>query len=941
MKNLSIVLFSLFVFLGNGRAQSFIDKKLPIDLSVRVGQLENGITYYIKHHQEPKGRGDFFIVHNVGALQEEDNQNGLAHFLEHMAFNGSTHFPDNGMLDYTASIGVRFGYNVNAYTSRDRTVYNVSNVPLVRESIVDSLLLIMHDWSGFLALAPDKIEKERGVIREEWRQGSDSRNRMNDKQMQLEYAGSKFAERDVIGNPEIIRTFERQTLVDFYQKWYRPNLQAVIVVGDVDVDVIESKIKKLFSTIPKPINPTPKEVYTLDDSPNPVIATVSDPETKVFGVKILFRHPYPSPKERLMESFIRNDLRRAIFLEMIKDRFTTIEKSDTASWRRAVAVTSNLNVLRRTLMITLIPQKDSNLIRSLRGVEVEVERIRRFGFSESNFLEAKAKVANSQERVVEQLRQINNTQMVTRYIDHFTREMPYMTIQDQIAITQQLLMEIDYEDVSDMASLMLNHDTHFIIFNVPDQAIERVPSNETVLEMLHSVQSGYIHPFETESPKEVILLPNSHDLTPGSVVQTNRVVEFDAEEWTLSNGLRVIWKELASTNGWPEVSLRATNTGGYNRNTDYAGLHLLNNYIRSGASIGDIDKEELRAALAPLRLSLTPFLNKEESGYNGSAWAKDFESLLQLVYRYMTDPNFLASYYQKTMDRIREDIEKPKTEVGIYQDSLERVKYNNHPWLTEGKSSDLLNYDYNRLQTLYHQQFGNPADFTFYIAGSLPTLQAKTLVEKYLGSLTGFKPEIITNQTFEIADGVREIRFQGKSAITPKATISRVYHGDLTLDAKNNATLNYLSYILSERYLKSIREEEGGTYYISARSSVREFPFQKCYLTINFTTNPQMAEMLLDAVESGIAELAKTGPTLQEVTQAKLYFQKQHLERNEKDTKSPGVWIGRMRTFDRIGINLKTDDPEIFSSVTPQEVQQLCQSIYTQGNCFTTQYIQE
>ena len=281
-----------------GQVPAGPQEKMPFDGEVRVGRLDNGMTYYIRHYDNPRQRADFFIAHDVGALQEEDDQNGLAHFLEHMAFNGTKHFPGKGILNYLAANGVRFGYNVNAYTSRDRTVYNVSNVPLVREGLVDSLLLILHDWSYYIACEPGEIESERGVIREEWRRGNDARSRMARKSAEVEYDGSKYARRDVIGDMEIVNSFGRQTLIDFYHKWYRPDLQAVIVVGDVDVDAMERKIRDVMSSIPKAENPARKEVYDIPQRDKPRYGLVTDPETKAVAVKLIFYQPYPSEEER-------------------------------------------------------------------------------------------------------------------------------------------------------------------------------------------------------------------------------------------------------------------------------------------------------------------------------------------------------------------------------------------------------------------------------------------------------------------------------------------------------------------------------------------------------------------------------------------------------------------------------------------------------------------
>ena len=399
-----------------GQVPAGPQEKMPFDGEVRVGRLDNGMTYYIRHYDNPRQRADFFIAHDVGALQEEDDQNGLAHFLEHMAFNGTKHFPGKGILNYLAANGVRFGYNVNAYTSRDRTVYNVSNVPLVREGLVDSLLLILHDWSYYIACEPGEIESERGVIREEWRRGNDARSRMARKSAEVEYDGSKYARRDVIGDMEIVNSFGRQTLIDFYHKWYRPDLQAVIVVGDVDVDAMERKIRDVMSSIPKAENPARKEVYDIPQRDKPRYGLVTDPETKAVAVKLIFYQPYPSEEERATVGAVSDELARKVFLEMARARLAEAEKRPDARYKRVVAVLGSLATCRNTFMLTALP-KEHDMREALAGVLTDVEQIRRYGFSREEFEAARAKVARSEKAALEKYRLATNTDLAGRYVE--------------------------------------------------------------------------------------------------------------------------------------------------------------------------------------------------------------------------------------------------------------------------------------------------------------------------------------------------------------------------------------------------------------------------------------------------------------------------------------------------------------------------------------------
>ena len=444
-----------------GQVPAGPQEKMPLDGEVRVGRLDNGMTYYIRHYDNPRQRADFFIAHDVGALQEEDDQNGLAHFLEHMAFNGTKHFPGKGILNYLAANGVRFGYNVNAYTSRDRTVYNVSNVPLVREGLVDSLLLILHDWSYYIACEPGEIESERGVIREEWRRGNDARSRMARKSAEVEYDGSKYARRDVIGDMEIVNSFGRQTLIDFYHKWYRPDLQAV-----------ERKIRDVMSSIPKAENPARKEVYDIPQRDKPRYGLVTDPETKAVAVKLIFYQPYPSEEERATVGAVRDELARKVFLEMARARLAEAEKRPDARYKRVVAVLGSLATCRNTFMLTALP-KEHDMREALAGVLTDVEQIRRYGFSREEFEAARAKVARSEKAALEKYRLATNTDLAGRYVEHFTRNVPYVTPDDRTRIVGEQLDALTCEEVNGLRAGMTSPEGMLVLVSSSEEHLDR------------------------------------------------------------------------------------------------------------------------------------------------------------------------------------------------------------------------------------------------------------------------------------------------------------------------------------------------------------------------------------------------------------------------------------------------------------------------------------
>lgn len=911
-------------------------EKLPLDTQVRVGRLDNGMTYYIRRHDNPVERADFFIVHNVGALQEEDDQNGLAHFLEHMAFNGTRHFPGKGILNYLAANGVRFGYNVNAYTSRERTVYNVSNVPLVREGLVDSLLLILHDWSCCIACEPAEIEAERGVIREEWRRGSDTRSRMARKTAQLEYDDSKYARRDVIGDMEVVNNFERQTLVDFYRKWYRPDLQAVIVVGDVDVDLIERKIRALMSTIPKAENPAPKEVYAIPERDKPRYGVVTDPETMAVAVKLIYRQPYPSPGERATVGAVREELARKIFLEMVRTRFAAAEKRPDTRYKRMVAVLGSVATWKNTFMLTALP-REQEMREALAGALVDVERVRRYGFSAAEFEAARSKVARSERAALEKYRQATNTDLAGRYVEHFTRSVPYMTSDDRTRIVEEQLASLTADEVNDLRGVMTAPENMLVLFSLPERYLDKVPSEAETFDLIDSVRQARIARPEPVGKAAEPLFAELPE--PGRVVREREAGE-GVEEWTLSNGVKVLWRTLPGVTGLRKIGMTAVNEGGFARDGDIEGMQLLQNYIRT-MGVKELDRAGMRELLASRDANLMASLNRDASLFSGSSSRADFELLLQLVHLYISAPNFSQQAYGDYIDLARTSLRKEKSPGALFAERADSVKYGGHPWLRRATLPTLDRLDREAARRLYDKLFGNASDFVFFFAGSMPADEARPLIERYLGSLPAAPKQKYKRVDFRIVPGVRDFEMTSGDAVTPKSSIERIYHGRFKYTPANYATLRYVSYILGARYLATVREEKGGTYYVSVQDEVEARPRGYCRLVVKFDTDPRLCEELLGEVQRGIERLAAEAPSEQEVGEAMLYFKKVNAERRSKERKTTAYWLRRMRADYFDGGDLDRDNEAVFTAVTPEQIRRLTRDLLGQGNRFTAVFTEE
>ncbi len=914
-------------------AEQVGDEKIQIDSTVRVGRLDNGMTYYIKHAENPAQRADFFIAHNVGALQEEDNQNGLAHFLEHMAFNGTKNFPAKNLLNYLAANGVRFGYNVNAYTSRDRTVYNVSNVPLVRDGLVDSLLLIMHDWSYYISCEPAEIEAERGVIREEWRRGDDSRSRMAKKTAKIEYAGSKYAQRDVIGDPNIINTFERQTLVDFYHKWYRPDMQAVIVVGDVDLDRMEQKIKATMSGIPKAVNPAPKEIYTLPETDEMRYGVITDPETKMSSVKLIFRQPYPSLEERATTVAVRNDLMRKVFAEMVRVRLAAAEKQSDARYKRAVAVTASLLTCKNTYLITALPHEE-RLREALTGLFLNVEQIRRYGFGEAEFEQAKSRVLRAEKQQIEKMRLATNTELAGVYVEHFTRNVPYATPDERLRVVESQLGALTLPVMNEWSPSMLERAGMLVLFSTPEN--KPVPAEADVRALADSVANAKI-----EEPAGLVKAVTpffTQTLTAGKIVKS-RKAPYDAEEWTLSNGAKIYWRTLPEVTGSQKIAVNAVNRGGFARSNDFEAMRLLQGYIRSMA-VRDYDKVQMRDQLSQHNTRASATLNRNSAVITAAASRSEFEFMLQAVRLYITDPNFGQPYTEYVEEQMR-SLNRGLSQRAIYNRRSDSIAYAGHPWLAQPTRALYERLDGRKARELYDLLFGNVSDYTFFFAGEISAAQARPLIEKYIGSLPAAPRQKFREQDFELAAGIRDFEYVDTTAVTPKSNIERTYHGKFKCTPANYATMRYLTYILGARYMSTVREEKGGTYHIGVQNEIGARPYGYCHVLVKFDTAPNLSAMLLEEVQKGFELLAAEAPSEQEVTQARLYFEKVNAERKSQNQKSIGYWIGKMQGLAIDGVDLEGDNPAYFAAVTANQIKELAHSILSQQNRFTTIFTQQ
>ncbi len=932
MKKILLSIFVLVLPLICLAQVTDLNQKLPTDKSVRVGKLSNGMSYFIKQYSNPKERGEFYIVHNVGAMQEEDNQNGLAHFLEHMAFNGTKNFPGKSMLNYLGSIGVRFGYNVNAYTSRERTVYNISNVPLIRETIIDSVLLALHDWSYYISCLPAEIEAERGVIREEWRLGDNSRSRMMRKANEFQYKDSKYTERDVIGLPEVINNFVPATLIDFYHKWYRPDMQAIVLVGDFDVDKMEKKVIDTFSSIPKAENPAPKISYSVPDNKEPIIGIITDPETKASAIKLIFKIKGSNPAQKLTVEPIYNSVVISLIINMFQTKLEAAKDGPNPPFKTTAAVYSPGNANLNFLQMTFSPMKDDYLL-ALNGVLIEVERTKRYGFNQKELDMAKAVVAKKLDATIAKLATRKNEEFVSPVIEHFTRG-EALTPDEYIKNKErEILQSVALEEINKSITRLFPDENRIILVSCPEKDLAKIPDQKLIADAVKNVGKNEIKPYDNHI--ETKELAPDLKLIGSPVIASKDWSKYGFKEFTLKNGVKVFWYKRSEPNS--RLTIQAYSKGGivYTSEDEVASAKLVELALRS-KGLANLNNKELKLYLTDKDVMLHSSLGINSESVSGYSALKDSETLCKLLYLNFVSTTFDLDNFKKMVSRQRELMMKSAdSKINIFRDSVTSIKYRNSPYMRSLKMSDLDKANLESVKKIYIERFANARDFTFFAMGPQTDEQIIPLIEKYIGSIpVGKTIENYKDKGVAIQKGVKELRYYDNEMLTPKSQITVNYNGNMAYNQKNIQTLYFLKYVLSDRYMKSIREEKGGAYYVNVSANLIANPKNRVELSVEFETDPKLRDELLSIVQKEIDDLVANGPKESEIKDAIIYVKKTHKDRE----KNSDYWFGRFMSFIIDGTDIYDGEEEGIGKVSTSDIQKLAKELFGQGNKLTFIY---
>jgi len=904
----------------------FGQTELPNDPAVRKGKLENGMTYYIRHNDQPAQRAEFYLATNVGAYQEADDQDGLAHFLEHMCFNGTKNFPGKALLDYLQSIGAEFGRNINAATGFEQTYYMLNNIPVIRESIIDSCLLVMHDYSHFVTCDPAEIDAERGVILEEKRQRSDASWRMYEKSLPYLYGDTHYARRTLIGGEEQLKTFKYESLTNFYKKWYQPDMQAVIVVGDVDVDAVEAKIKSIFSDIPAPEVPTVKDEPKIPGNAEPIVGIITDPEASNSRIDIYWKgEPIPFQFKNTDVAFMNDIILNYISLIM-RERISDITSQPDTPFFDALFTDSELNNVCST-MNGIVVFKDGGAIEAMTALMTEIEKMKRFGFTEGEVERAKTNIISAYEQAAEAADTRQNAQLVQPLINNFFDNDPYMEPQMELQLVQAVCAQINADILTQVAAQLCPDQDIVVIYQGPEKEGVKHPTEAELAGIIRDVKNAEIKANVEQAVNEPLI---SKELK-GSKVKKAAEGIYGSTEWTLKNGLKVV--VLPTQYKQDQVIMSLDKQGGQTLiatedmpsfEENIWGLYQMN------TGVSKFPASTLRKMLAGKNVSVAPYIEVFSHGIQAQTTPKDLETALQLAYLYFADPRFDEAEYQTGIQQITALLPNLKTNPDfLFQNELNKTIYDNNPRQVELNEETLEKASLATIERVYRELFKDVAGATLTITGNVDLATLKPLVEKYMGSLPKGKKATEVNEANVInrAEGKIE-RIVELELATPKSTVYQVYTAYMPVDTKTEVVLNAASYILDMIYTKTLREEEGGTYGASSSMGIRRTPDERTSIMVAFDTNVEKSPKLRELAIKGLKELAENGPTQEQLTMAIENFKKNLPEQRINNS----YWLSEIESHYKYGINHDAEYEAALDAVTVDDVKNVLQTILSAGN---------
>ena len=855
---------------------------LPQDPAIRTGKLKNGMTYYIRHNAKEAGLADFYIAQRVGSILEEPRQRGLAHFLEHMAFNGTKHFPGKGkqlgIVPWCETIGVKFGANLNAYTSVDQTVYNISSVPVKREGIIDSCLFILNDWSHYLLLEDKEIDKERGVIHEEWRtrRAGKAVSRLMENAMPYIYKGSKYEDCLPIGSMDIVDNFPYNDLRDYYHKWYRPDLQGIVVVGDIDVDKMEKKVKKLFSKIPMPKDAAERVYYPVSDNDSMIVNIQKDKEQPVVLVHLFMKRNATPDAEKQYEAYVRADYVDGLIGSMLNSRFSELRQQAIPPYMSATGRASAFFISRTKEAFSMsVSCKQENILGGVMTAVAAAERARQHGFTQNELVRAKKLYMTNAQRRYEGRNDRRNSHYVNQCIQHFLANEPMLSAEQNLELMKKFDEQVTLDEVNRAVRELITDKNQVMVVYAPDKEDVILPTENQLEQVVLTMQQQQYTPYVEEELAEQLI----SDLPKAGTIVSEKPFKHGFTEITLSNGMKVYVKKTDfSADG---VQMKIHGEGGLSLygDEDIPNFSLVSSAI-SEAGIGQFDAVTLRKMLTGKAVRYGASVGQRGQSFTATGAVKDFQTMLELAYLHFTQPRRDTVAFAGLINRTRSFLSNRNASPKVdYNDSIAAILYGHHPRLEPVTQKVIDKADYDRILQIYQERFADASNFKTVIVGNVDMDQLRPLLCQYLASLPATHKHEQTNwkNIAQIVEGSSVSKFKKKMA-TPLANVTIFYSADVPFTPQSDLELDFLKRVLQVAYTDSVREEKGGTYGVSVSFDLDKDDKPNASLKIAYNADPNRYDELNPIIYQQLENIAKYGPSASSMQKIKQFLVKQYAQ---------------------------------------------------------------
>ena len=846
---------------ASGAATAALESQVPVDPRITIGTLPNGLRYYIRANQAPRNRAELRLVVAAGSVLEDDDQRGLAHMVEHMAFNGSKNFPNQRIVAFMQAIGMRFGAHVNAHTSFDETVFQLQ-IPTEDPAVIDRSFLVLEDWAQNVTFDPAEIDKERGVVLEEWRLGLGAEARMRDSQLPVLLKGSRYADRMPIGTPEILRTFRPEALRRFYTDWYRPDLMAVIAVGDFDPAAIEKMIRARFGPIPARLDPRPKGKFDVPAHAGTLYTIATDPEATNTIVSVTRTTP---ERDQTTIGAYRQSLVERLFAGMLTDRFEELSQSPNPPFLAAQTDRSLfIGPTESTSLAALVP--DNGIERALTALFAETERVKRFGFTASELDRQKANMRLFLERASIEEATWQSGRLADEYARNFLKKEPIPGIGYEYALHQRFVPDITLAEVNALAKDWMADGDRVVSVNAPRKPGVTMPSDGRLAAAIEAGSKVALEAYVDTVSDRPLLSPLP---APGSVVKTTARAELGITEWELSNGARVVLRP--TTYKQDEILFRAVSPGGTSLAGDAEFIAAETAAAIIGRSgLGELSETALERMLAGKNAFVEPQITDTGEGLRGGATRRDLETMFQLIHLTFTQPRADADTFKTLTSQLATTLANrqalPDT---VFGDAVEEAVTQGHPRARPLTLALLPQMRLDSSLAFYKSRFADASDFTFLFVGNIDLDAIKPLVERYLGSLPSLrKPEAVRDVGIRPPNGV--VDRQVRKGVDPRSAVTVVFTGPFQNTQANRIILRAMTETLEGNLQRTLREDLGGTYGVSVNEDSQQRPNGMYRVTISFACDPARLNALVTALFDTIEQFKRNGPGIGQVAEQRL-----------------------------------------------------------------------